>query len=484
MFSAFGEFWSHVPWFKRLWIVQEVVLSQKATLVYGASEASLDDIIVAKRMLDQMDRGDSADQPGAGAACQSLWPPFAVHFLGMDLIHQSERGRKVNDVALFNFLHEVRFSQATDPKDKILGLFTLLTQAGIPLSVPDYMNSTADIYRGATIAVIQTTGSLRILEQVDSLGSTSDLVSWAPDWSASKHCLSLDNGCPEAPWIKPYFRFSENNRHLSLREIKIDEIAKSSSWCLMHPNGKLGEPKDYMAWTKNPPPPDAYWQEMLETHPQHSEVILYLINIRALQDFLEMTLDTTPHVAKEGDILALYHALMNTVTQSVAKPDEGYAREWFATLHRDIFPGHQNPNIHCMPTNALYMPINAAWSTLQTITSNGADEKALFEELRSTQEYATLVRISRNIKCALFHNRIVRARYKTVCKLARSGIGIGPWPIRAGDEIALFAGIRMPVVICRVGDKYKLVGHVFIRGAMLGEAWPVDESRLQEFILI
>jgi hypothetical protein len=62
---------------------------------------------------------------------------------------------------------------------------------------------------------------------------------------------------------------------------------------------------------------------------------------------------------------------------------------------------------------------------------------------------------------------------------------MGPWPIRVGDEIALFAGIPMPMVIRRADDNiYRLVAHAFVGGTMFGEAWPTDESSLQEFILI
>jgi hypothetical protein len=40
---------------------------------------------------------------------------------------------KVNDLALCEFLSETRFSKASEAKDKILALYALLTNSGVPL---------------------------------------------------------------------------------------------------------------------------------------------------------------------------------------------------------------------------------------------------------------------------------------------------------------------------------------------------------------
>jgi hypothetical protein len=125
--------------------------------------------------------------------------------------------------------------------------------------------------------------------------------------------------CSETPLTKPYFHFNEDGRHLCLKVVMIDVVAKTSSWSFIHTSEHLGKPKVYLIWTRNSLPPDSYWRGLLENYPQYSSIILCLVNIRALQDFLETVLDDPIDAAKEDSIFALYHALMSPVSPTLPK---------------------------------------------------------------------------------------------------------------------------------------------------------------------
>ena len=463
------EFVLQVPWFKRLWAVQEIVLSKGATLVYGQFEASLDAILEAKVILRKM---ASLGKANADGACQSLWNAFATHHQGSHLLELSRSYKNLAEDIICRFLAETRFSETSDSRDKILALYSLLTNYGIPLPEPDYSKSAAAIYRQTTITIIQATGSLRILEQVDGLGPTPNMTSWVPDWAASKHSIGLeDDTCPSLPFTKPHFQFKNGGQQLILKGIGIDVITTRSSFCYMHTDERLGTLRDYTSWTRNPPILDVNWEAIRQANPSYTPAILRLNNIKALQDFADIALDGTPTEASDASILALHHSLMSQVRHNLAVESEGKARSGFRTLctewndpEDDQEPDHQ-------------------WILTHLSIPNSTPNSTLLSELANTQEYRALERMSRSTFCRHIHH-IGRIRYKTIFKTASGRTGIAPWSIRSGDEIMLFSGMRLPLVTRRCGQQYRLIAHAHVGGIMHGEAWPQDTSALGEVCLV
>jgi len=250
------EFILRVPWFKRSWVIQESVLSKRAQLVYGAAWASLGDILQADIVLQALRKaGDLTSSAAAGP----IWNAFASHRLGMSLLESPRLPGIVDDVVVCNFLAEVRFCKASDGKDKILGLYRLLVNSGVPLPAPDYGKSMATVYRHTTIAVIRCTKSLRVLEQVDGLGHTPDMASWAPDWSSSKHSIGhdVDPRDMKIPVPEPIFSFEDEGRQLCVKGVIIDTIVARSDSSYMHVDERIGAPPDYASWTRNQPLPES-----------------------------------------------------------------------------------------------------------------------------------------------------------------------------------------------------------------------------------
>jgi hypothetical protein len=60
-------------------------------------------------------------------------------------------------------LSRVRHLQATNPKDKIYGLYAVFAGLNIPLPAPDYGKPLEKIYEEACVAIVLHSGSLRIL---------------------------------------------------------------------------------------------------------------------------------------------------------------------------------------------------------------------------------------------------------------------------------------------------------------------------------
>ena len=59
-----------------------------------------------------------------------------------------------------------------------------------------------------------------------------------------------------------------------------------------------------------------------------------------------------------------------------------------------------------------------------------------------------------------------------------------PTPAKAGDAIAIVAGLEMPLLLRPVEGGYRLLAHVYVHGIMYGEAWPKGKEELDEIVLV
>jgi hypothetical protein len=79
-------------------------------------------------------------------------------------------------------LTQVRHLQATNPKDKIYGLYAVFTALSLPLPAPEYGKTLEKIYEEACVAMIRHSGSLQMLEYASSNSRAPNLPSWVSDW--------------------------------------------------------------------------------------------------------------------------------------------------------------------------------------------------------------------------------------------------------------------------------------------------------------
>jgi hypothetical protein len=78
-------------------------------------------------------------------------------------------------------LGQVRHLQATNPKDKIYGLFAVFSALGIPLPAPNYQKPMEKINEEACVAAILHSKSLQILDYACSNTRARNLPTWATD---------------------------------------------------------------------------------------------------------------------------------------------------------------------------------------------------------------------------------------------------------------------------------------------------------------
>lgn len=141
-----------LPWFSRLWVFQEVVLSRRCTIVFGPNTT-----------LSWKDLEDGA--------CLLGRFPRAPHGLSLTRsvrIESAYSGTGKAGSSLLQLVTQHVEQECTDPRDYIFGLLGLTLWANRRLRFPDliqpsYVKPVSDCMRDATRVMLQQEGNLSAL---------------------------------------------------------------------------------------------------------------------------------------------------------------------------------------------------------------------------------------------------------------------------------------------------------------------------------
>ncbi|CAG9939881.1 unnamed protein product [Clonostachys rosea f. rosea IK726] len=165
----------HLPWWYRIWTVQETILPSKATLLWG--HLSIDRTTLYKAA-DTIFDDDCPNIP------IELFADNAMNDLT-----SSMRGLSFSqDERLLQLFVRWRFRHATDPRDKVYGLMGFREDLSLPtVKSCDYTIDVRTLFKRITADLIRAEGSL--LPLIGRRGETSDLArqpegfpSWVFDW--------------------------------------------------------------------------------------------------------------------------------------------------------------------------------------------------------------------------------------------------------------------------------------------------------------
>ncbi|KAL2678692.1 hypothetical protein Neosp_009443 [[Neocosmospora] mangrovei] len=156
------------PWFKRVWIRQEIGL------------ANGDSVVMCGHMVMPW-------QHFREVLRQLRTQPYVEH-LGETAVVLEETRRAILPMSgkpssrLFSRLYQARPSQCLDPKDRIYANLNLTESTYHDKVKVDYSMSTLDLYRQVVLVNLEM-GDLSILAHCDISTRPSGWPSWVPDWS-------------------------------------------------------------------------------------------------------------------------------------------------------------------------------------------------------------------------------------------------------------------------------------------------------------
>ncbi|KAL2397613.1 hypothetical protein ABEF93_002018 [Exophiala dermatitidis] len=159
------------PYWRRVWIIQEIAAGRKVSLLAGGEHVPLDKL---SYLLAHVDK-----QPPPEAE----WPQFNQD---LHLVRQilEIRTRRINDkpLRLLQILAKTQRSLSTIPHDKVFGLLSLTTDGPDFIAEPDYKLSETDVCKRMTRSFIESRQNLDIILAGSQHSEDSPLPSWCPDY--------------------------------------------------------------------------------------------------------------------------------------------------------------------------------------------------------------------------------------------------------------------------------------------------------------
>ncbi|KAL9091073.1 MAG: hypothetical protein Q9165_005000 [Trypethelium subeluteriae] len=175
------------PWWSRMWIVQEVVVSKLVVVQCGDISLPWSAFAVIAGHIA------TSQQVAQTLVSAGILPRMAVtnHITAFESLRRQWASGSIPDI--LSLLVKYRRSKATDPRDKIFALLGMIQSSERGVVSSDYTKPAARIYSEFVTGIVARTGRLDILAFNNMHRKVPDLPSWAPDWSCSCH---QDNDLP------------------------------------------------------------------------------------------------------------------------------------------------------------------------------------------------------------------------------------------------------------------------------------------------
>ena len=205
------------PYFRRVWIVQEVALAADALICCGSWSTTWENLVSVGQLLEF-----------GGIEGEEAFGVVQV----IERLRQENLARSKE--RLVELLPISRELKSSDPRDKVYGILGLTSDASEIAFQPDYTLPVAEVYKKVTKFLVESRGTLDVLANVAFPRSITNLPTWVPDFSTSasyRANLSSELDIPiDFPFHKLHHaqytmpRFSLDNCILHIEGHKIDTI--------------------------------------------------------------------------------------------------------------------------------------------------------------------------------------------------------------------------------------------------------------------
>jgi hypothetical protein len=430
-------------WTQRLWIVQEQLLNSEIIMLRGALLLSWEAVVVIPALFDldfiprdYLERVWDA-QPAADAmtrwsivnAIFSLWCSRRLTDFGTS---------GVRKLSLRDNLILYKYLQCEDPRDRVLALLSISTDADRLGIVPDYSQPVREFFLDVSVAILRHSHDLYFLSLVSKLDNLSEphCPSWALDvprpLSVRPTAMSW-NPLAAHPYIqlRDPLRFESDNAVLVLKGRLVDSI-------------DLSTPPMYGGFSSSTKSKADFWGRFLDVWSalsldQGVTVQLADAFYRSLGiSNLGLTTDRDTHLANLRDIYRLWCLLRYCAW---------YDFKMTASLDFGI-------GMRMVQYDRTITSLTAL------LVESGIQHPRLGDELNS-----------RDYKLA---DNLANSAYitgRTFCVTKQRRICSGMNEVKVGDVLAIFQGAGALFVLRPVGTQYQLIGDAYVDGLMHGEAY-------------
>ncbi|KAH3950199.1 hypothetical protein HBH64_131350 [Parastagonospora nodorum] len=443
-----------VPWFTRLWVLQEVALSKKAVIFCGSTSVTFQDVPRVQALL-----GAQGLPTTHAALLDALVVGFDSRISALESLETADRNVSVT----VELMRHARWPKTTEAKDKVFALYGLLEAYGLLLPQPDYLMSLGGIFGQTARTLITYTRKLEIDHQVHGMSEIKDLPSWAPDWSRTSY--------PQQPSVAVWavrdaedqsWSFCSNEKHLSVRGRILVHVSECANTAISYaPNGNDEAVEDFF-------PAISTLNEDLRRAVHH------LYNIRALREIISFALHKHPPSLSLVQTHALQACLLSRTPIRFSYEPSTFSL-WLNLLHSSERPSSSPPP----PPSASTPPKNWMHAVLTQISCSTA-----LSPLLATPEHTFFQRIALDSALMELHDHISGyISHQTLFKTQSGRLGMAPRSVARGDQIARLAGLQYPMVV-RASDSgcWRLVAPAFVCGVG-GEVGTGNDGEERGFVI-
>lgn len=413
-----------MPWFTRIWIIQEVALSREdPILLYGRHRYPWNRLGWASSWLRRN---------GYLRLSQ-----VSNRMQNVDTISNIRRSGALWGLDALLTITSIKF-QATDPRDKVYGLLGLAAESQDPALMPDalrpnYELDVTEVYTKLAIFLLQKYKSLSVLTRVN--GVPCDI-----SWTQLQRQLEL---LPS--WAPNWCDYSVVER----------DVAKSLSW-LSHPctteAATLGFPEHYDACSRLP--------VRLFQSSNSSVLKLGGLKVDVIVSAIQFTNEprNSGRYVRSDSLVQFWEAALPFL------PKGKTLRDWIAswvmvtTAEQHLLGGRTADQV--LKDGAAYL-----YNVLSINEHQQPYHPNNQEVIGSLRELSTGG--DAEIYAALASNFCLNRKFI----VTREGrMGIGPTGTESGDLIFVLFGGGVPYILRRQDSAFLLVGESYVRGLMGGEA--------------
>ena len=445
-------------YFRRMWVVQEMVLAKKLLFYVGSTEITLEALQHAINLHSRV----TASGIGSGMGAMRYFSSTAVS--SMPFIFQArEQLHRAEGVSwcLEDYIQLCQDQVATEPVDKVFALLGMADKASLVHVAradnhdhdseqvrlhAEYTKDVVQVYLECTKVLLSRTSLSNVLSLVGKVeAGVKNLPSWVPDYSVPLRPKPFASFGPKrfgaASSVTASYSISRDGKHLGLSAAPFDTIAKvgesSNSISLYNRLKVHGAMLDLVA-------------DCGSTYVPTGETTLMAFCRAMTADlFGDSTCEIVPEVVQTGFL----SWICVTFGMALAAHDSVTFR-WFSHIIRRIMG-----TMNTIPEEKELQPsefsiINALDRFVEVVAPE------LFAQ-GSMADGAT-GKVAMAIEAVYLDRRIFRTE--------GGYLGIGPSKLDKGDQVILIAGSDMPFIFRRNGEAMSLIGSAYVHGIMNGEA--------------
>ncbi|PVH69973.1 hypothetical protein DL98DRAFT_661395 [Cadophora sp. DSE1049] len=180
----------HRDWFRRVWVVQELVLASRVRVICGTWDLSWEDIFSA---LETCLKHISVHPRPSLPLRQFLVHSNPAHALGTTR-RMLKNAKLSRDFCLLSLLEQFAHTSVTQERDKLFALLGIALDATDDVFNPDYSSSLETVVRRYADEFVRRGNAIELIYKAGA-SKSYDFCSWIPKWTGRDHRRTISTWC-------------------------------------------------------------------------------------------------------------------------------------------------------------------------------------------------------------------------------------------------------------------------------------------------